>query len=441
MDCGTLKKLLPLLILTLFLGGCASTSQSIPRRMSDMPKSELTTVSIKRQSSLWGAALRMMVYDGSRLVGRLGPGGTLTWERPVGNMVLRITQPDLFSGANRLLMDSYYSLDLSQDKNYRFFVDSNGRFKSLDGEQIDTEGFVGGQQECISGNCDNGQGTMTFPGGRQYVGEWKDGKPNGQGTYTGPIGKYVGEFKDGNRHGQGTMTFIKGDRYVGEFKDDSPNGQGTHISLNGDKYVGEVKDGKYDGKGVAYKVNGEIQSGTWVNNEFQKPWTIDAVSRFLKNKYPQFTGFDSEPSTPVATAVKSSGASISGFIAVLEFEGNNISSGEVRALTDRLRSELVGTGQLTIIERGKMEEILKEQSFQQTGCVSSECAVEVGKLLGVEQIVTGNISKVGTFFSVTARVVSVSTGEIVRSTIYDHSGDIGGLLTQGMRKVAEELGK
>ena len=26
-------------------------------------------------------------------------------------------------------------------------------------------------------------------------------------------------------------------------------------------------------------------------------------------------------------------------------------------------------------------------------------------------------------------------------TVYDHSGDIGGLLTQGMRKVAEELGK
>ena len=88
-----------------------------------------------------------------------------------------------------------------------------------------------------------------------------------------------------------------------------------------------------------------------------------------------------------------------------------------------------------------MEEVLKEQSFQQTGCVSSECAVEVGKLLGVEQIVSGNISKVGDYFSVTARVVSVSTGEIVRSTIYDHSGDIGGLLTQGMRKVAEELGK
>ena len=145
--------------------------------------------------------------------------------------------------------------------------------------------------------------------------------------------------------------------------------------------------------------------------------------------------------TSVVSEIKSSGISISGFIAVLEFEGNDVSPSETRALTDRLRTELVGTGQLTIIERGKMEEVLEEQSFQQTGCVSSECAVEVGKLLGVEQIVTGNISKVGTLFSVTARVVSVQSGEIVRSTIYDHSGDIGGLLTQGMKKVAEELGK
>ena len=33
------------------------------------------------------------------------------------------------------------------------------------------------------------------------------------------------------------------------------------------------------------------------------------------------------------------------------------------------------------------------------------------------------------------------SGKIIKSAVYDHSGDIGGLLTQGMRKVAEELGK
>ena len=77
------------------------------------------------------------------------------------------------------------------------------------------------------------------------------------------------------------------------------NGQGTETFLDeGKKYIGEWKDNQYDGKGVFFMVNGEIQSGTWLNNKFDKTWTIEAVSRFLKNKYPQFTGFHSEPSSP-----------------------------------------------------------------------------------------------------------------------------------------------
>ena len=31
--------------------------------------------------------------------------------------------------------------------------------------------------------------------------------------------KYVGEYKDGMRNGQGTMTYANGDEYVGEWKD------------------------------------------------------------------------------------------------------------------------------------------------------------------------------------------------------------------------------
>jgi hypothetical protein len=61
--------------------------------------------------------------------------------------------------------------------------------------------------ECVEGDCDNGQGTYTWPDGRKYVGEYKNGKFHGQGTYTWPSRqKYVGEFKDGKYHGQGTYT-------------------------------------------------------------------------------------------------------------------------------------------------------------------------------------------------------------------------------------------
>jgi len=74
----------------------------------------------------------------------------------------------------------------------------------------------------------DGQGTLTFPDGENYVGEWKDDKKDGQGIYTFPDGqKYVGEWKDGLYHGQGTLTFPDGKKYIGEWKDDLYHGQGT----------------------------------------------------------------------------------------------------------------------------------------------------------------------------------------------------------------------
>ena len=36
-----------------------------------------------------------------------------------------------------------------------------------------------------------GLGTLTLPNGENYVGEWKDGKRNGQGTHLSPDGKKV----------------------------------------------------------------------------------------------------------------------------------------------------------------------------------------------------------------------------------------------------------
>ena len=48
------------------------------------------------------------------------------------------------------------------------------------------------------------QGAYTHPDGEEYVGEFRDGKPNGQGTHTYSDGrKYIGEWRNGNFNGQG----------------------------------------------------------------------------------------------------------------------------------------------------------------------------------------------------------------------------------------------
>ena len=126
-------------------------------------------------------------------------------------------------------------------------------------------------------------------------------------------------------------------------------------------------------------------------------------------------------------------------IAVVDFTGNSVSDDDCRALTDRLRQELFNTKHYKVIEREMMEEIIKEQGFQQSGCSTDECMVEVGKLIGVEKIVGGSISKVGRTYSVSSRIVSVETGKILKGATYDYKGEIDELLTTGMRMVAYEL--
>ena len=61
--------------------------------------------------------------------------------------------------------------------------------------------------QCVgeTASWNNCIGTVTWPSGQKYVGEFRDGKQNGQGTHTWPDGlKYVGEYRDGKQNGQGT---------------------------------------------------------------------------------------------------------------------------------------------------------------------------------------------------------------------------------------------
>jgi len=126
-------------------------------------------------------------------------------------------------------------------------------------------------------------------------------------------------------------------------------------------------------------------------------------------------------------------------ISVLDFQANGISPTEASILTDRFRAELIQLKEYSVIERAAVEEILLEQGFQQSGCVTDECVVEVGQLLGAQQMVGGSIGRLGNVFSITARVIDVQSGEILNVTTYDHEGDIGSLLKTGMRRVALDL--
>ncbi|MBN1759187.1 MAG: hypothetical protein JW863_12755 [Chitinispirillaceae bacterium] len=134
------------------------------------------------------------------------------------------------------------------------------------------------------------------------------------------------------------------------------------------------------------------------------------------------------PSVPVPT------------LAVNNLTGHGLTESEVMTLTDVLRSRLMETGKFKVMERAEMETILKEQAFQNSGaCTEEACIVEMGQLLGIEQILAGSIGQVGKAYSINVRIISVKSGEILKSVSHNYTGPVENLLTSEINVVAKKI--
>jgi len=96
-------------------------------------------------------------------------------------------------------------------------------------------------------------------------------------------------------------------------------------------------------------------------------------------------------------------------IAVGDLQPKGVESAAAGMISERLRTELIATGAFRVMERSQMDAVLKEQGFQQSGvCDNSECVVEMGQLLGVQQMLVGSVGRVG----VTSQIVVVRSAEL-----------------------------
>ncbi len=127
-------------------------------------------------------------------------------------------------------------------------------------------------------------------------------------------------------------------------------------------------------------------------------------------------------------------------VGVTNLGGKGISEDVASTLTDALRAELLETGRFAIMEREQMNEILKEQGFQQSGACSEEgCLVEMGQILGVDHLVTGSVGLVGQTFSINVRLVDMATGKILKNIKEYFKGKIDHVLTTVIKSVALQL--
>lgn len=127
-------------------------------------------------------------------------------------------------------------------------------------------------------------------------------------------------------------------------------------------------------------------------------------------------------------------------IAVNTLQAQGITESEAATLTEVLGNKLMNTDKFQVMERSQMENILKEQAFQKSGaCTDEACIVEMGQILGIEQMVAGSIGKVGKAYSINVRLIDIKTGKLIKSVSHNFTGPIESLLTTEMGVVANQL--
>ncbi len=105
-------------------------------------------------------------------------------------------------------------------------------------------------------------------------------------------------------------------------------------------------------------------------------------------------------------------------IAIIYFDN---SSGEAsmeklkKGLADMLITDLSNVNMLDIVERDKLEAILKEQKLNNSKEFDPKTASKIGKLLGAEVILTGGYFEMMGSMRIDARFIDVETGKILKS--------------------------
>lgn len=147
---------------------------------------------------------------------------------------------------------------------------------------------VGDQLGCLTGDCQNGVGTLVERGEQgliRYSGAFVNGKYHGFGKLElfDQRLTYKGNFLAGLRNGRGTQWDRDNNVYIGLWRNDRRNGQGLQaykvpgwsedkytenwLSQNAENYQGTFRNDNFDGQGTYRWPDGVKYTGGWAANK------------------------------------------------------------------------------------------------------------------------------------------------------------------------------
>jgi len=148
--------------------------------------------------------------------------------------------------------------------------------------------------------------------------------------------------------------------------------------------IDEVKNNSAEGHyqaGIRYKLFTDRESQKLAAQQFQ-------ITQSIINNY--------KDSNDLYHICKNAGTTRIAILPFVNKSGKNRYGSIGETVSSSIRSALLNDPEImefvNIIDRQQIDQIIKEQKFSQSGLVDSQTSIEIGKLLGVHQIISGEIT-------------------------------------------------
>lgn len=130
-------------------------------------------------------------------------------------------------------------------------------------------------------------------------------------------------------------------------------------------------------------------------------------------------------------------------VAVLDFTDiNGASTEEGKLLAEQVTSRLAADGAVLVIERSRLDKVLKEQELAASG-VTESTEEELGSVLNADALVAGTLVQMDENEEVNARMIDAKTGEIycaanARKSLKSREKELEGLPSGQKEKISRE---
>jgi len=99
-------------------------------------------------------------------------------------------------------------------------------------------------------------------------------------------------------------------------------------------------------------------------------------------------------------------------LAVLDLSAVNVPEFYAGTVRDRIEVSLYKSSKIDLLERNKVQLVLKEHNLMAGACKDESCAIQIGKFLSATHVIVGNVTYLDGY-AITIRVVDVTRGKIV----------------------------